>query len=391
MKYTPLKNIADVLSGFAFKSEHFRESGIPVIRIGDIQADQTIAIDSCKCVDPKLTSSQIQKKYQVLPNDILMALSGATTGKIGIAHDSISPALLNQRVAIIRSSNSDTQNYLKYIFSEKLKQELLQHALGAAQANLSPKTLESLKIPLPPIAEQKRIAAILDKADAVRRKRREAIRLTEELLRSVFLDMFGDPGKNYRGWEVVQLQSACKKITDGTHHMPGTLDFGIPILRALNIRQDRLDKSDLVYVSREDFNSISKRSKIEKGDVLLTCLGSIGKSTIFEEDEEYTLVRNISLIKTKSSKIIPEFLTGLLQSPYMQAQMKARSRASTQPALYLSEIAKLKIILPPIDLQLKYLQTFKLLRVRVRKLENQLQESEDLFDSLLQHAFTGNL
>jgi type I restriction enzyme S subunit len=144
-------------------------------------------------------------------------------------------------------------------------------------------------------------------------------------------------------------------------------------------------------VSREDFNSISKRSKIEKGDVLLTCLGSIGKSTIFEEDEEYTLVRNISLIKTKSSKIIPEFLTGLLQSPYMQAQMKARSRASTQPALYLSEIAKLKIILPPIDLQLKYLQTFKLLRVRVRKLENQLQESEDLFDSLLQHAFTGNL
>ena len=213
MKYTPLKNIADVLSGFAFKSEHFRESGIPVIRIGDIQADQTIAIDSCKCVDPKLTSSQIQKKYQVLPNDILMALSGATTGKIGIAHDSISPALLNQRVAIIRSSNSDTQNYLKYIFSEKLKQELLQHALGAAQANLSPKTLESLKIPLPPIAEQKRIAAILDKADAVRRKRREAIRLTEELLRSVFLDMFGDPVTNPMGWDVVKLGSL---INSGT-------------------------------------------------------------------------------------------------------------------------------------------------------------------------------
>jgi type I restriction enzyme S subunit len=394
MKYTPLKNIADVLSGFAFKSEHFRESGIPVIRIGDIQADQTIAIDSCKCVDPKLTSSQIQKKYQVLPNDILMALSGATTGKIGIAHDSISPALLNQRVAIIRSSNSDTQNYLKYIFSEKLKQELLQHALGAAQANLSPKTLESLKIPLPPIAEQKRIAAILDKADAVRRKRREAIRLTEELLRSVFLDMFGDPVTNPKGWDVVNFGDVCINFQNGIGKGKKYYGSGAKVANISDLYEWH-KFTPTKYSLLESTPGEIEKYRLSKGDLLFV------RSSVKKQGVAYCSFYNSSEVCLFSSFMIrarldrevadPEFVSLMFRTTSMRERLIAASNTSTITNISQPALSGVSIIVPPLSEQKKLERAVKAIERMTNKFTQNQKESEDLFNSLLQRAFTGNL
>ena len=245
--------------------------------------------------------------------------------------------------------------------------------------------------PLPPLEEQRRIAAILDKADGVRRKRKEAIRLTEELLKSTFLEMFGDPVTNPKGWEVTILRDVCKKVTDGTHHMPKTVEKGIPILRALNIKKDKVETSNLLYISEEDYQKISKRSPLDKGDVLLTCLGTIGNVAIFNEDSNFSLVRNIALLKPNYKKTTSEFLKFILKTDYLQRQIKSRSKQSSQAALYIGEIEQLKIFLPPIELQRKYSNLSQEINDLHKKLEQDEFYQDNLFNSLLQKAFRGEL
>ncbi|NCS02492.1 MAG: restriction endonuclease subunit S [Microcystis aeruginosa G13-07] len=245
--------------------------------------------------------------------------------------------------------------------------------------------------PLPPLEEQRRIAAILDKADGVRRKRKEAIRLTEELLKSTFLEMFGDPVTNPKGWEITILRDVCKKVTDGTHHMPKTVEKGTPILRALNIKKDKLETSNLLYISEEDYQKISKRSPLDKGDVLLTCLGTVGNVAIFNEDSNFSLVRNIALLKPNYKKTTSEFLKFILKTEYLQRQIKSRSKQSSQAALYIGEIEQLKIFLPPIELQRKYSNLSQEINDLHKKLEQDEFYQDNLFNSLLQRAFRGEL
>jgi type I restriction enzyme S subunit len=332
-------------------------------------------------------------KYQVLPNDILMALSGATTGKIGIAHDSISPALLNQRVAIIRSSNSDTQNYLKYIFSEKLKQELLQHALGAAQANLSPKTLESLKIPLPPIAEQKRIAAILDKADAVRRKRREAIRLTEELLRSVFLNMFGDPVTNPMGWDVVKLGSLINSgtvITYGIVQAGEKLEEGIPYIRTSDIKDGVIQEDDLLKTSSKIANKY-KRSEVHENDLVISIRATVGTiAKVPATLDGANLTQGTAKISV-GEKIDADYLLNFIRSQGCQHWISQQVKGATFREITLKRLREMPIAVPPREQQTIFCKSLKHIETQKQRQLVILQESEDLFNSLLQRAFTGNL
>ena len=280
---------------------------------------------------------------------------------------------------------------IRYICRHLERYDVTPFITGSTRGKLTKTAANNIPIALPPLEEQRRIAAILDKADGVRRKRKEAIRLTEELLKSTFLEMFGDPVTNPKGWEVTILRDVCKKVTDGTHHMPKTVEKGIPILRALNIKKDKVETSNLLYISEEDYQKISKRSPLDKGDVLLTCLGTIGNVAIFNEDSNFSLVRNIALLKPNYKKTTSEFLKFILKTDYLQRQIKSRSKQSSQAALYIGEIEQLKIFLPPIELQRKYSNLSQEINDLHKKLEQDEFYQDNLFNSLLQKAFRGEL
>lgn len=323
----------------------------------------------------------------LLPQGSILFSSRAPIGLIAIAGKEM---CTNQGFKSLVPNQSVDSAYL-YWCIRYFTPQLAAQGSGTTFKELSKTIVEKFRIPLPPLEEQKRIAAILDKADAIRRKRKEAIALTEELLRSTFLDMFGDPGENPHKFEIGCLKEVCYKVTDGTHHMPKTLETGIPILRALNIKNDSIDKYDLVYISEEEYVKISKRSPLEIGDVLLTCLGTIGNVAIFREKEQFSLVRNIALIKPNFQKATSEFLQFLLKTKYLQAQMKARARQSSQAALYIGEIEKLKVLLPPIHLQNKFSDFCKQSNKILISNQQNYSEQDNLFNSLLQKAFRGEL
>jgi type I restriction enzyme S subunit len=231
----------------------------------------------------------------------------------------------------------------------------------------------------------------LDKADEIIRKRKEAIALTEQLLKSTFLDMFGDPVINPKGWEVKKLEEVCYKVTDGTHQSPEWSISGIPFLFVSNIVNGEIDFNVSKYISEDFWQKLTLRCPIEINDILYTTVGSYGNVALVRTDKKFCFQRHIAHIKPDNSKINPEFLLGLMQSDGIKRQADQQVRGIAQKTLNLKELKSFQVFNPPINLQKKYAAIRRKIESKLQKQQKMLQESENLFNSLLQKAFKGEL
>lgn len=243
---------------------------------------------------------------------------------------------------------------------------------------------------LPPLPEQKRIAAILDKAAAIRRKRQQAIELTENLLRSAFLEMFGDPVTNPKGWEVKPL-SEISSITDGTHKTPRYLQSGVPFLSARNIRAHRIDWENTKFIAAEEHRELVCRCKPEQGDVLLTKSGTIGESAVVDRDCEFSLFESVALIKVDKRLMTPTILASALNHPSVRRLYGADVKGVGVKHLHLVDIRRLSVPLPPKDLQDRYAAFDARARELLSKDRIRCATANDLFGSLVHRAFLGDL
>lgn len=261
---------------------------------------------------------------------------------------------------------------------------------GAGLKHISKAYINEIQIPLPPLATQKRIAEILDAADALRRKDQELLKKYNELAQAIFIDMFGDPVKNEMGWDVKKLDAVCSKITDGEHGTVSRLANGKPYLMARNIRDGFIDFTETDFISEADHNRIFKRCNPEKGDLLLVCVGAtIGRVCLMNSNDEFSLARSVALIKPKKNLINSKFLFSIFKSDFIQLQIKAANNSSAQAGLYTGKIKDLNIFMPPIELQNEF-------EIRINVLFEQSQcidisKSLALFKSLIQKAFKGEL
>lgn len=264
--------------------------------------------------------------------------------------------------------------------------------VGGSLVRARPAEVGNIEVPLPPLTEQKRIAAILDKADAIRRKRQQAIQLANDFLRAVFLDMFGDPATNPKGWKVSTLGELCAKITDGEHGTVKRLESGKLYLMARNIdRKGNLDLSEVSYISEEDHQRIYKRCAPEKGDVLLVCVGAtIGKALVVPDIGEFSLARSVALLKP-GNQIVSDYLLSLINTEALQRQFVSSGNSSAQAGLYLGKIKEIMVPVPDLEEQLRFRKIVDFVKEKVlSKTENGNLES-DLVLGLRQKAFSGQL
>ena len=201
----PLGKICILHSGGTPRRSNNKYYGgnIPWAKIADLDTENGIVVDT----EEYITVEGLQAiNNRIFPKgSILLAMYGSI-GKLAIAGRDIS---CNQAILGIQIKDKEHLdiNYLR-LWLTSIRATLEFQGRGVTQQNISKSIVEKLEIPLPPLEEQRRIAAILDKADGVRRKRKEAIRLTEELLKSTFLEMFGDPVTNPKGWEIVRVSAS---------------------------------------------------------------------------------------------------------------------------------------------------------------------------------------
>jgi type I restriction enzyme S subunit len=298
-----------------------------------------------------------------------------------------------QRTYVLNNIKCNSR-YLFHHLSAYWKKFNLSKQFGSATNYIRMQNFLDYTIPLPPIASQRTIANILDKADEIIRKRKEAIALTEQLLKSTFLDMFGDPVINPKGWEVVQLSKIADfENGDRSSNYPSGKDIienGILFLNTKNIVNNQLNLGIKQYISEEKFNSLT-RGKLKKGDLLITLRGTLGNCCIFESEYRTGFINAQMMIIRVKPNISNKFIHALLTSKQLNNFLQMIGNGAAIPQLTAKQIKELGVYNPPIELQNKFSDFIeKITKLKEKHYQN-LQESENLFNSLLQKAFKGEL
>ena len=390
MEKVKIIDFCNISNGFAFKSDKYiSENGARVIRITNVQKGKIV--DN----DPKLYPfSELDKleAYKIFEGDILMSLTG-NVGRVGRFPKELLPAYINQRVCRVMPKNEklDTNFLFHFLNSDVFENEAIKNSAGAAQLNLSTKWLGDFEIPLPNLATQQRIAAILDQADAIIQNNRAIVQKYDALTQSLFLDMFGDPVKNEKGWEIRKMEEISLKITDGTHQSPKFLKEGIPFLLVSNIVNNKINYKTNKFISEEDFETLNKRTPIEIGNILLTSVGSYGNPAIIESQMKFAFQRHIAFIKPNHSMINYHFLFHFLKSDLIKREIDKKVKGAAQKTYNLVELKNLRIISPPINFQNQFAERVALIESQKQQAQLELAKSEELFASLLQRAFNGEL
>ncbi|WP_282776878.1 restriction endonuclease subunit S [Phaeodactylibacter xiamenensis] len=338
---------------------------------------------------------EVKKGYTFIPKgSILLAKITPCfeNGKVALAKIESDVGFGSTEFHVIQSKQGKSDpRYLFHLFrSPNFRQSGISQMTGSAgQKRVPTSFLKSLQIPLPPLSEQRRLAARLDKADAVRQKSRALVDVYAELGRSVFLEVFGDPVRNERGWEVVELEEISKKITDGTHQSPTFLSEGIPFLFVSNVKNNSISFQTSKYISIEEHEDLYKRTPIEIGDILVTTVGSYGNVAAVASNEKFMFQRHVGYVKPDHSIVKYEFLVSALQSDFVQNQMHRVVKGVAQKTLNLKELKKLQIPLPPLPLQTRFAAMVANIEGQRRLAERQLEAAEAVFGGVLQGTFEG--
>jgi len=279
---------------------------------------------------------------------------------------------------------------IRYICRHLERYDVTPFITGSTRGKLTKTAANNIPIALPPLEEQRRIAAILDKADGVRRKRKEAIRLTEELLKSTFLEMFGDPVTNPKGWEIAKLGDFGKILTGNTPPRSVSENYGDEIEW---IKSDNITTPEHFLTQAEEKLS-AKGKKIARtvpnGSVLVTCIAgsrsSIGRAAL--TDREVAFNQQINAV-VPNSDVDPYFLYGQLF--VAQHLVQAQSTDSMKGMVNKSKFSSIEFIKPPSQKQQKFGKWFLGFHRYYMNLISGEEQSENLFNSLLQKAFRGEL
>jgi type I restriction enzyme, S subunit len=280
-----------------------------------------------------------------------------------------------------------TREYLVYA----LRQVGLQKAIsGTAQPQITRQGLTAISIPLPPLNQQQRIAAILDKADTLRAKRRAALAQLANFMQSIFIELFGDPIVNSKRFPVSNMGDVCD-VRDGTHDSPKYVsDGGYPLVTSKNLSAGFLDLTDVNYISKEDYAQINKRSKVDRGDIIMPMIGTIGSPVLVEEEPHYA-IKNVALIKFTAISPNAIFVRHLLSCHYFDYVVGQKNRGGTQKFVSLGDLRSFPLPMPSVSLQ----NEFALRVAAVDKLKAahraSLVKIDALFASLQHRAFRGEL
>jgi type I restriction enzyme, S subunit len=251
------------------------------------------------------------------------------------------------------------------------------------------KFLKEAEIPFPPLAEQKRIAAILEAADLLRAKRRETLAQLDTLIQSIFLDMFGDPVNNPKGWEMRGLGKICD-VRDGTHDSPKYVEEGHPLLTSKNFKDGQIVLAGVNFISEKDFLKINNRSKVDVGDLVMPMIGTIGNPVLVEKEPAFA-IKNVALIKFSAKSPANRFIRELLCSHYFDHITSKANRGGTQKFVALKDLRDMPIPLPPLSLQHRFATIVESIEQQKTRLRAHLAELDTLFASLQSRAFNGEL
>ena len=292
-----------------------------------------------------------------------------------------------QRTYIIED-NGCKKIYIPYLyyFMDKYVEKLRTQSIGGVIKYIKLSNITEVEIVLPNVDIQKKIVDKLDKVNAVINKKNMQLEKLDLLVRSLFIEMFGDLVKGK--YEIKKLKDISKKISDGIHSKPEYTKTGRPFLSVVNINKGKVNFEDCKYVSEESFQKMIKSTHPEKGDILYTKVGATyGIAAYIDTNVEFCLYVSVCLIKPKHYLINAKFLSIQMNMPFIKYQADNRIKGIGVPDLHLNQIREFDIIVPPLDLQNRFAEYVSSIDKSKLAVKKSLEELEILKKSLMQKYF----
>ena len=368
----------------------FTANGIPFIRAGCLAA----LLEGKKEDEFELIDQEHAKKFRLklFPKDTIIFAKSGMSAKLGRVYRLKSPCYLVSHLAAVIPSKKIDPGYLHRWLEKNPPSTLIANE---AYPSIKTSVIKQVQIPLPPLAEQKRIAAILDKADAIRRKRQRAIKLADDFLRATFLDMFGDPVTNPKGWEVKEFEEIVADTKLGLVRSSKEFGWGFdtPYVRmdALTIDGKFLpEKVQNTYANKIEIESYSLRP----GDFLFNTRNSkelVGKVCVFPGPEGCLFNNNLMRIRFCKG-IEPTFIAAQFQFQHIKRELeKIKSGTTSVFAIYWKSLRSLPVLVPSTNVQQRYASIVNSVERYLMRAINYGHETTNFFNSLTQRAFRGEL
>lgn len=381
-----LGDIATFVNGYPFKPSEWSLDGLEIIRI------QNLTKSSKEC---NYYKGELNPKYKVLYGDILISWSAT----LGIFEWKGKEAWLNQHIFKV-DFNKDPIDKKFFIFLiEHVLDDLKSQVHGATMKHITKSNFDNTLVPIPPLEQQKKIAEKLDKADLLRKKDQELLTQYDELTQAIFIDMFGDPVKNEKGWEIKHIEQLVSKKPNSIKRGP----FGGALKKEIFVEKGYLvyeqyhalnnDFSmERYYINEEKFNEL-KGFEVNPKDIIISCSGVyLGKLAVIPENAKKGIINQALLKLTLNEEVMTNdfFVFHFSQPNFRNKYFDANRGAGIPNFPPMSEFKKFPFITPSIKLQNEFTEKIKNIEAQKTLAKKQAQESEDLFQALLQESFNFN-
>ncbi len=386
--------------GPGVRNWQFTTSGIKLLNVANIEKDGTLNLEK---TDRHLDESEVAKKYShfiIDAGDLVIASSGISFDDDG---------LLRTRGAFVRSDQlplclntstirfkaidgiSDLRFLRFWLDSREFRSQITKLVTGTAQQNFGPSHLKATKISIPPLPEQRRIAEILDKADALRAKRRAALAQLDTLTQSIFLDMFGDPATNPKGWKKTSLEELFEIARGGSPRPIDDYITDAPDGINWIMIGDTVEGGKYIAATKKRIRPEgARRSRaVKPGDFLLTNSMSFGRPYILRTTG--CIHDGWLVLSPRSEEAEPNYFYALLGSKAVYAEFARRAPGATVKNLNIDLVRDVIVPVPPLPAQRKFAALVATIERSTSTFSNALVELDALFSSLQHRAFQGNL
>ena len=293
-----------------------------------------------------------------------------------------------QRTYIIEAlPDSGIMTYYMYHFFNQYVETLRQKSIGGIIKYIKLGDLTNALIPIPPLSIQRSIVSELDLLHSVIEKKQEQLRALDNLAQSLFYQMFGDPITNPMGWQVKKLGEVCD-VRDGTHDSPKYVQYSEYVLiTSKNIVNGEIDFSSCNYITKEDYDSINKRSKVDVGDIIMPMIGTIGGPIIVKETSQKYCIKNVALIKFNITGVLNVYVKSILENQSYTEYLKSLNKGGTQKFIALGTIRTLTLPLPPLSLQQSFAAKVSAIEAQKQAITQSIKDVESLLAQRMDHYF----
>ncbi|MDM1755805.1 restriction endonuclease subunit S [Acinetobacter towneri] len=380
-----LKEVAKVVTGKTPQTSNSEYYGGDIPFVSPADLNEGILSET----KTYLTSSGADQVYRVPKNTVLVSCIG-NLGKLAITSKEV---CFNQQINGLIFDEQKIFPKYGFYFAQTLKPQLEKASSSTTLPIINKSRFSDLEIKYPPLAEQRRIASILDQADELRQKRQQAIEKLDQLLQATFIDMFGDPEQNPKKWNKVILGDICDakdRVNYGVVQPGNDFEGGIPLIRVGDIDGGILSFTSIKTIDPKIEKDYS-RSRLKGNEILVSCVGSIGTiAKVPNKAIGFNIARAITRVPLQDKRII-NFVAECLKTEAIQNYFKKNTRTVSQPTLNVSFVKETEIIFPNEEKILDFCKIVDKVEFQKELLQKALVMQESLFQSLQNQAFSGTL